>query len=73
MFGPVPFKSPEFTCPDCGGHTWGTSVTNAGSVRHCNGDTCRFEWEPRDDYRYHKIDGQPMTVEQAQEYGYGGR
>lgn len=50
----------QFTCPQCGGHTFGSTLT-AGTFditeRHCNGyfqdgTSCRFTWKPADDTAY---------------------
>lgn len=50
----------RFTCPRCGGHTFGSElapVTFAIVARHCNGymadgQSCKFIWKEEDDGKY---------------------
>jgi len=44
-----------FTCPDRGGHTWGTSNATEPHekwIGHCHEDGCTFEWKREDDDKY---------------------
>lgn len=50
----------QFTCPDCGGHTFGSELAAVSFEileRHCNGykpdgQGCHFKWKPVDDAKY---------------------
>jgi hypothetical protein len=45
-----------FTCPQCGGHEWGTEIAVEGDVGHCHGyvgtQRCAFTWNRKDDATY---------------------
>lgn len=57
---PVVAEVREFTCPECGGHTYGTDLTtNRGA---CHGhlpdrSPCRFTWSRDDDDCYFRGEG----------------
>lgn len=60
----------EFTCPECGGHYWGSSTNpDKTFTRGCSGYTgsgadvrlCRFRWHQSDDAKYMKPTGKPFA------------
>jgi hypothetical protein len=43
----------KFTCPRCGGHTWGSYQLQDGTLqRLCHGHRCTFTWHEQEDRRY---------------------
>lgn len=60
------FDEMEFTCPECGGNTYGSWGPTGALVRVCHGykddKSCNFKWPEAEDRKYMKPTGRKRAL-----------